>query len=165
VVAVLPDVRFLLVGDGDMRASIETLIDRQGLRDHVYLVGWRRDVSAVMQALDVFLLTSHWEGLPRVLIEARAVGLPVVATNVGGAAEVVDHEQVGVLCRVGDIEGLATAVLRVLSNQAASANVKLKQRASLPREFHIDEMVTQYERLYERLLHARRNRMVPQATH
>jgi len=164
VVEAMPDVRFVLVGDGDLRPRVESLIERYGLREHVRLIGWRRDVPAVMQALDAFLLTSHWEGLPRVLLEARAAGLPVIVTNVGGAAEVISDEQVGHLCRVGDIGGLAQAVLQVLSGKMAGASARAKTCAVLPREFHLDETVKQYEGLYQRLFE-KKDRLVPQTVH
>jgi glycosyltransferase involved in cell wall biosynthesis len=148
----LPDVRFILVGDGELRDSVESLIARQGLTDRVSLLGWRRDVAAMMHALDAFLLTSHWEGLPRVLLEARAAGLPMVATHVGGAEEVVVDKTIGRLCKAGDVEGIAAAVLRILTNEVSSRESRSGESASLPREFHIDEMVRQYEQLYEQLL-------------
>jgi len=66
--------------------------------------------------------SSHWEGLPRVLLEARPVGVPVVATNVEGADEVVIDQVVGTLCEAGDIERLAAAVIRMLSNQTGSSD-------------------------------------------
>lgn len=156
-----PDVRFVLIGDGELRAPIESLIARYGLQNRVHLAGWRRDIPAVMQALDIFLLTSHWEGLPRVLLEARAAGLPIVATNVGGADEVVVEPAVGTLCRAGDTEGMATAITRILSYRTASATVNSAEPPPLPYEFHIDETVRQYEQLYDQLLGNYRDRMIP----
>ncbi|MFO0700121.1 MAG: glycosyltransferase family 4 protein [Nitrospira sp.] len=152
VTASHPNVRFVMIGDGELRATVESLIARYRLHDHVRLAGWRRDIPAVMHALDIFLLTSHWEGLPRVLLEARATGLPIVATNVGGADEIVVEPAVGMLCLAGDIKGMATAVTRTLSSVTASGNVCLAEPPSLPYEFHIDEAVRQYEQLYDQLI-------------
>ena len=160
VVAALPDVRFLLVGDGELRPKIEALIARYGLQTRVYLAGWRRDVPAIMHALDTFLLTSHSEGLPRVLLEARAAGVPVVATNVGGADEVVADRSVGELCQAGDIQELAAAVIRRLSHKKESS-----KRTQLPREFYIDETVRQYEQIYDQLLASHRAGVVAQIVH
>ncbi|HMS83088.1 MAG TPA: glycosyltransferase family 4 protein [Nitrospira sp.] len=156
-----PNVRFVLIGDGELRTTIESLIARYGLHDHVQLTGWRRDVPAILQALDIFLLTSHWEGLPRVLLEARVVGLPIVATNVGGADEVVVEAAVGALCQAGDIEGMATAVTRILSYGTASANANSAEPPPLPYEFHIDETVRQYQQLYDQLLEKYRDSRIP----
>ncbi len=165
VIAALPDARFVLVGDGELRAKVESLIARYGIQDRVYLAGWRRDIPTIMHALDAFLLTSHWEGLPRVLLEARAVGVPVVATNVGGADEVVVDPSVGELCQVGDIQGLAAAVTRRLSNKTELSEVRLAKPARLPHEFVIDETVRQYEQIYEQLLTEHRTGVVAQTVH
>ncbi len=148
----LPNVRFVLVGDGELRAKVESLITRHRLHDRVHLAGWRRDIPAMMNAFDVFVLTSHWEGLARVLLEARATGLPIVATNVGGAEEVVVGPSVGELCPAGDITGLANALIRILSDLAKTPVGPTAELASLPREFHISETVRHHEQLYDRLL-------------
>ncbi len=146
----LPSVRFVLVGDGELRESVEVAIRQAGLQERLRLLGWRRDIPALLQALDVFLLTSHWEGLPRVLLEARASGLPVVATRVGGAAEAIVEGEHGWLCPPGDVEGLAERVCRVLEDAGQRARFRAS-RDPLPKEFEIREMVRQYEALYERL--------------
>ena len=165
VIAALPDVRFVLVGDGELRARVTSLIARYGIQDRVFLAGWRRDVPAVMHALDTFLLTSHWEGLPRVLLEARVVGVPIVATNVGGAEEVVVDQAVGELCQAGDIEGLAAAVIRRLSIRRQSSDGCLTKSPRLPREFYIDETVRRYEQIYAQLLAGHRSGIVAQTVH
>ncbi|MDX2251783.1 MAG: glycosyltransferase family 4 protein [Nitrospira sp.] len=162
VITARPDVRFVLVGDGELRPRVEALIARYGIQDRVHLAGWRRDVPAIMQVLDTFLLTSHWEGLPRVLLEARAVGVPVVATNVGGADEVIVDQAVGELCQAGDIQGLADAVVRRLSNRTEPSDVCLAKSSRLPQEFYIDETVRQYEQIYEQLLTEHRTGVVAQ---
>ena len=165
VITALPAVRFVLIGDGELRARVESLISRYGIQDRVYLAGWRRDVPAVMHALDTFLLTSHWEGLPRVLLEARVVGVPIVATNVGGAEEVVVDQAVGELCQAGDIEGLAAAVIRRLSIRRQSSDGCLTKSPRLPREFYIDETVRRYEQIYAQLLAGHRSGIVAQTVH
>ncbi|MBL8052906.1 MAG: glycosyltransferase family 4 protein [Nitrospira sp.] len=143
-----PDVRFVLIGDGELREKVESLIDQYGLQDRVYLAGWRRDVPAIMQALDTFLLTSHWEGLPRVLLEARASGLPIVATNVGGVEETITERGHAFLYEAGDCTGLAQGVLHILEMFRAAPKPVRTAMEDFPQEFHITEMVTQYESLY-----------------
>ncbi len=155
VCAARPRARFVLVGDGELRPVVESLIRQAGLADRICLAGWRRDIPAIMQALDAFLLTSHWEGLPRVLIEARATGLPVVATRVGGAEEIIVDERCGWLSAAGDITGLAHQLLHVLQARERRPHQAPAQRAGLPQEFHIGEMVKQYESLYDRFLRIR----------
>lgn len=153
VIAARSDVHFVLVGDGELRPQVEALIAQYGLSGRVHLAGWRRDVPAMMQAWDAFLLTSHWEGLPRVLLEARVSGLPIIATDVGGADEVVTDPSIGSLRQAGDVQGLADTVLHVLGRGEARASIPKPALTELPAEFHISETVRQYELLYDRLLH------------
>jgi len=150
VCARLPSARFVLIGDGELRAAVETHIQSAHVEDRVRIVGWRRDVPAVMQALDAFVLTSHWEGLARVLLEARAAGVPVVATRVGGAAEAIVDGRHGWLYDKGDVSGLADRLSKVLTD--ATLREKIRHGGELPAEFDIREMLTQCERLYDTLL-------------
>jgi glycosyltransferase involved in cell wall biosynthesis len=151
VCAERPAARFVLVGDGDLRAPVERRIREAGLEARVRLVGWRRDIPAVMRALDVLLLTSRWEGLARVLLEARARGLPVVATNVGGAAEAIVEGTHGWLCEPGDVDAEADRVCRVLDEAGRRGGLGLNG-GDVPAEFDIHQMVRQYEELYGKLL-------------
>lgn len=151
VCATMPRTRFVLVGDGKLRPLVERLLQQEGLADRVCLAGWRQDIPVVMRALDAFLLTSHWEGLPRVLLEARASGLPIVATKAGGAEEAVAGGAESCFYEVGDIAGLATGVVRALQDHPTSGRKSNVLKTAFPREFHIDDMVAQYVGLYGRL--------------
>jgi len=148
----MPRARFVLIGDGELRPSIEALVEQYGLKNRVHLAGWRRDVSTIMKAFDAFLLTSHWEGLPRVLLEARAARIPVVATRVGGVEEVIVEGRHGWLSGVGDIHTLSEQLSHVLRGRADLSPESPGDSEALPKEFHRDEMVKQYESLYDRLL-------------
>ena len=152
VCAAVPNARFVLIGDGDLRPKVESLIAANGLHTRLHLAGWRRDISTVMKVFDAFLLTSHWEGLPRVLLEARAIGLPVVATRVGGVEEAIVQGRHGWLSDAGDIAGLSAHLIRVLQSQDSQAPRRSQSTEPLPKEFHLDEMVKQYESLYDRFL-------------
>ena len=149
---VVPAARFVFVGDGDLRPRIESLIEVKGLDKRLHLAGWRRDISTVMKIFDAFLLTSHWEGLPRVLLEARTIGLPVVGTRVGGVEEVIVHGRHGWLSDAGDIAGLSAHLIRVLQDQEGQPHGRSQSVEALPKEFHLEEMVKQYEFLYDRFL-------------
>jgi glycosyltransferase involved in cell wall biosynthesis len=148
----MPRARFVLIGDGELRPSIEALVERHGLKNRVHLAGWRRDISTAMKAFDAFLLTSHWEGLPRVLLEARATGIPVVATRVGGAEEVIVEGRHGWLTEAGDISTLTERLCHVLREREGCSIERPGPSEAFPKEFHRDEMVKQYESLYDRLL-------------
>ncbi|WP_455370504.1 glycosyltransferase family 4 protein [Petrachloros mirabilis] len=147
-----PDVRFVLIGDGELRPRLEALIRQCGLHQRVRLAGWRRDIDKAMKCFDALLLTSHWEGLPRVILEASAVGLPVVATKVGGVEEVVRNGENARLYDVGDVNGLAGGLEEILEGYRKDPSRRRGLSRELPKEFHIDEMVKQYQTLYDRLL-------------
>jgi glycosyltransferase involved in cell wall biosynthesis len=146
-----PDAQFLMVGDGELRHPVETEIGRLGLTGVVKLAGWRRDVPQILRCLDVLVLTSLWEGLPRVYLEAIASGVPIVGTRVDGGEEVVREGVAGYLLEPGDVQGMAEKVLQILS-QGIHANQQ--ERASLlGPEFDIREMVRLQEEEYDRLIH------------
>ncbi len=153
VAAKRPDTQFLFVGDGELRGAMEAEIARLDLAKSFRLAGWRRDVPAVMRCLDVFVLTSLWEGLPRVYLEALAGGVPVVGTRVDGAAEVVQDGVNGYLLAPGDVQGMADRVIALLANPTMAADMGRKG-ASLPPEFDIHDMVRRQEQEYGRLLAA-----------
>ena len=145
------DAHFVMVGDGELRQAVEAEISRLGLTQSITLLGWRRDVPEIMKCLDVFLLTSQWEGLPRVYLEALSCGVPAVGTRVDGVAEVVIDGVNGFLKEHGDIEGLADRVLWLL-NHAEVAKAMGAQGASLSEKFDCYEVVRQQQQRYEWLV-------------
>jgi glycosyltransferase involved in cell wall biosynthesis len=147
--------KWVLVGDGALRPQIEALIQARGLQERVTLLGWRRDVAALMKAFDVFVLTSQWEGLPCALLEARASRIPIVATRVGGAAEAIVEGIQGTLCPAGDVRAMADRVCQILEDERFRADLRTGTH-ELPEEFTIQETVKQYQSLYTYLLHATR---------
>jgi glycosyltransferase involved in cell wall biosynthesis len=116
-----PDTRFVLVGDGELRKELEDLVRREGLEGIVILLGEQPSVEKIMAGLDVHVLLSKVEGFASVNVEAMASEVPVVATDVPGSNEVILHERTGYLVEVGDIQGAADKVLRLLSD-AENAN-------------------------------------------
>ncbi len=150
-----PRTRFVLVGDGEMRAAIEERLGSAGIRDRISLTGWRRDVPRLMRSFDVLVHTSRWEGLPRVFPEAMATGLPIVATRVDGAPEAIEDGVNGVLLDPGDVEGMAAALLRLVRDPALRRSMGAAG-LSRARAWDIDLMVREQERLYEDLLERRR---------
>lgn len=143
------DVQFVMVGDGELRPAVERERTRLGLSQTLYLLGWRRDVAEILQCTDVFVLTSLWEGLPRVYLEALAIGVPVVGTRVDGAEEVVKDGANGFLLEPGDIVGMAAKVQLLLSRHGVLSQ---SERSGLEREFDIREMVRRQEEEYQHLI-------------
>ena len=151
----VPAAKCVLVGDGAMRLQIEAMLEAEGLRERVTLLGWRRDVASLLKAFDVFVLTSRWEGLPCAILEARASRIPIVATRVGGAAEAIVEGIQGTLCPAGDVRAMAGRVCQILGDERLRADLRNGPQ-ELPEEFTIQETVKQYQSLYTYLLHARR---------
>ena len=145
-----PDARFVMVGDGELRPAAERAVASAALSKRFLFPGWRAEVPDILRAFDVFLLTSLWEGLPKVVPQALLSGVPVVATAVDGTREIVDDGRDGFLCPPGDVATLADRVIRVLSG--SSGIDPGIQRSRILREFDQSEMVRAQERLYEELL-------------
>ncbi|MCC7172473.1 MAG: glycosyltransferase [Planctomycetes bacterium] len=143
----------IVVGDGELRTPLERLRAHLGLDAVVSFVGWRDDVPRILRALDAFVLTSRWEGLPRAVVQAMAAHVPVVATAADGTADVVKDGVTGVLCPIGDVDAIAAGIVRVL--QARSfASYLAHNAASKVDEFDVARMIERLEALYDRLLRA-----------
>ncbi|MFT3859351.1 MAG: glycosyltransferase [Aquabacterium sp.] len=138
----------LLVGDGPMRAELEQECDRLDLRARVRLLGARSDVPALLAAMDVFVLCSRSEGYSLALVEASSAGLPIIATDVGGNAEIVSHEVTGLIVPPADGEALSGAMGRLYSDAAMRRQFGARAREWALREGTLDAMNQAYEKLY-----------------
>ncbi len=152
VSAYLPQAKFLLVGDGLLRPSIEKLISKLNLQEKIKLPGWRRDISLLLQTFDIMVLTSLWEGLPRVFLEAMVLGVPIVATRVDGATEVIKNGINGFLVSPKDMESMAQKVVYLFKNAEERKQMGIRAKEMLPFSFDIDEMVKKIEELYKQLI-------------
>jgi glycosyltransferase involved in cell wall biosynthesis len=152
----VPAARFAMVGDGELRPEVERAVENGPLAGHFHLAGWREEIPDLLRAFDVFLLTSRWEGLPKVVPQAMLSGVPVVATAVDGTREIVDDGIDGFLAPPGDVDALARRVSDLLEGKATLS--PLFKRDRLLREFDQREMVRAQERLYEELLAGKKKR-------
>lgn len=148
------DLRLVIVGDGPMRGAIEDEIARLGLQERVWLAGERADVAALMCGLDVFVLPSRAEGISNTILEAMACGLPVVATDVGGSAELVVDGSTGALVPARDPEALAAAMANYVARPGLAQAHGEAARVRVEQGFSLDGMVKRYTELYARLLDA-----------
>ena len=146
-----PRTRFLIAGDGALRGDLERRLAESKTGHAVRLLGWRDDVPRLLRASDVLLHTSRWEGLPRVLPQAMAAGLPVVATAVDGAPEVVREGDTGFLAAPRDIDALAAAVSRLVADPGLRRRMGSRGQASVG-EFDVARLVPAQQDLYDRLL-------------
>lgn len=151
-----PEVRFVLVGDGPERARLERIAGGPELAGAVVFAGLQEDVRAYYAALDVYLVSSDYEGLPVALLEAMASGAPVVSTSVGGVPEVVREGRDGRLVPPGDATALARAVLDLLNAPEERNRLATAARARVTDRFSIGRMVRRLEEIYTDVAEDRR---------
>jgi glycosyltransferase involved in cell wall biosynthesis len=143
------DVVLLLVGQGDLVSEMQRQAEFMGLGDSVCFLGTRDDVPALMNAADVFAMSSSWEGLPLVLLEASAVGLPIVATDVGGNAEIVANEVSGLIVPPSNPGALAAALERVLRMpENERRRMGEAGRVRIEAEYDIERTLDLWESIY-----------------
>jgi glycosyltransferase involved in cell wall biosynthesis len=146
------DAHLLLVGDGPLRSELAALATELGLTDIVHFAGFQPQTTAYVQMMDCFALTSRSEGMPQALLEACAAGTPVIASQVGGIPEVIEHEHSGLLVPVGDEASLAAGIFRLLGNRAWALQLAEQARQGVLARFDIRRMAQDYHRDYLRLL-------------
>lgn len=144
--------KLVLAGDGEERAKIEDFMAGHGLSERVLLLGARRDVPRLMAAADVFLLSSISEGIPLTFIEAMAAGLPIVATDVGGCAEVVLHDETGLLAPAQDDGQLAAHLESLQRDSLRRHQFGLAGATRAHKLFSLDRMLDEYAAVYDSLL-------------
>jgi glycosyltransferase involved in cell wall biosynthesis len=142
-----PRACFLLAGDGELRDRIEAEVALLGLEQHVFMPGWRRDVAALLHSSQVTALSSYWEGLPQVVPQACAVGLPIVATRVDGTPEAVRDGVNGFLVEPGDVELMADRINHLLERPDEARSMGAAGKTMVA-EFDINAMVRAQEDLY-----------------
>ena len=144
--------RLVLVGDGPERPRVLMRAEELGVRDRVMFLGKHTSVHEVLSCADLFLLPSASESFGLVALEAMACGAPVVASNVGGLPEVIEHGTSGYMFDVGDIDAMAEAGLRILGDDEHWRSLSEAGRALAEERFSSERVVPQYERYYEQVL-------------
>ncbi len=148
VVAARPRAHLLVVGDGPLRAEVEETVTALALDDVVHLTGADHEPGRWYSSMDAFALSSRWEGLPRVVVEALSSGLPVVSTRCGGLVE-LEAQGAATLCAVGDEVSLAESIVRVLEPTGS-----VRARGDIPEwleEYSVASMVADTAEMYEQL--------------
>lgn len=152
----VPSARFLIVGDGELRASLEQQTAALGLTGVVSFLGWRADIDRLYADIDVVALTSRNEGSPVALIEAMASGVPVVSTDVGGVADVVEHGVSGLLAPMDDAAGVADHILTLLADPGMRHAMGQQGRAKVAVTYDARRLVSDIETLYDDLIREKR---------
>ena len=153
-----PDTKFVLVGDGQLRKKVDTRIKQLNLNGQVILTGWRNDIPLILSGLDVFVLTSLWEGLPIAALEAMAAGVALVATDTGGIGEVITSGKTGYLVAPHDIPSMQNRLGELLrSAQKRNEFARLSMGAIGAEEFSLNSMLKNTAKVYSNLLEESKN--------
>lgn len=150
--AKLPDCDLILVGRGSLESQLRERARHLGIGGRVFFLGWRSDVPAILTASSLAVLPARWEGMPNVLLEAMAAGLPVVAADVEGVGELLGPQAEAQVVPPGAARALAERIIRVLSDPDHAAKLGQLNRARARSEFTIERTVTAYESLWESLV-------------
>jgi glycosyltransferase involved in cell wall biosynthesis len=153
-----PEVGFILFGEGALRQDLVRQVAAAGLSDKFVLAGFRDDLDRFLPFLDLLVQSSFTEGLPNVLLEAFAAGVPVVATAVGGTPELVDDGVSGFLVPAGDPAALASRIHQVLASEQERQEMGRRGRDRVVREFSFAAQGQQYKMLFQSLLAAQQGR-------
>jgi glycosyltransferase involved in cell wall biosynthesis len=151
----VPDARFVILGEGELRESLEKHVKELGLERHVFLPGFQTDVLALQKSFDIFAMSSVTEGLGSSMLDALACGTAVVGTRAGGIPEAIDHERTGLLVRPQHADELAAAIVRLLKDPELRATLGAAGRAHVEREFSVEKMVEGTLAVYQSRLGAR----------
>ena len=150
-----PQIKLLLVGEGELRPLLEKQIQDLGLSSNVFLLAERDDIADLLNIFDVYAMSSRWEGVGRSLTEAMYWGLPIVATSVNGVKELILHEETGLLVPSHDSRGLAKAIDRLVSDPALAKRLGSNARRKAKELMDDQRMIMAIEELYGRLLWAK----------
>ena len=146
----IPKVKYFILGDGPLRQELETLARELGIESRVLFLGNQTEVSPYLSLLDVVCLSSNQpEGCSNAILEAMALGKPVVATRVGGNVELVEDGKTGLLVPIQDPKALADAILSLLNNPEQAREMGKQGKDRVAKDFSLERMVRDYEAIYE----------------
>jgi glycosyltransferase involved in cell wall biosynthesis len=151
VVRQVPDARFVIAGEGELRQSLEHQIKHLSLEKHVLLAGFRPDILSVHKAFDIFVMSSVTEGLGTSILDAMASGRPVVGTTAGGIPEVVRDGETGILVPPRDHDAMAAAIVRLLKDEPLRKRMGAAGLSLANARFSAERMVQETLNVYERV--------------
>ena len=148
IAAAHPDARYLIVGDGHLRPALEARAESLGIAERIIFTGERKDVARLLAAMDIFVIPSLYEACQYSLLEAMAMGKPVVATPAGVAPDVVMNHETGLLVPLADSAAIARAVTELLEDRALAAHVGGRARELMAGDFSVGAMLDNIARVY-----------------
>jgi glycosyltransferase involved in cell wall biosynthesis len=150
-----PNLRLVIAGDGSLRSSLQRQVDRLQLQSVCQLIGHTRDVAGIHHAFDLFVQSSDYEGTPNAVLEAMALETPLVATDVGGTADLVRHGIDGLVVSPGNDGGLRDAIAAILANPTAAAMRAAAARRRVETELSFETRMAAVESIYDSLFRRR----------
>ena len=147
-----PDARFMLIGDGPLKADLMKLAERLEIADRVFIPGFRDDIIELVNAFDIYVISSHHEGVPMALLEALSLGKAVVSTAVGGVNEVIRDGESGLLVEPGSADALADGCLELLADPVKRSTLEKGARARIENEFNTEIQSGKMLDLYRELV-------------
>jgi len=145
-------IKLIIVSDGYERENLVNYVDKLNLKEKVIFTGYREDIEELMAIMDVFVLASLREGLPRVLVQAAAVGIPLIAFNVDGVPEIIKNNYNGFLVRPKDVEELADRIIRYINNMELISLHGQRGREFVKGKWSIEDMVNKIDGIYQELI-------------
>jgi len=152
IIDVRKDVAFIITGDGPDRKRIEALIEELNIQTFIYFTGHEKDVKPIFRDLDIFALTSHTEGFPNVVLESLCMNTPVLATDVGGTAEIITDKKTGILVNSGNIEEIQSGIKYLLDNPKDAKKLTQTGKQKVMDFYEFKTRVNKIERIYEKLM-------------
>ncbi|MBE2238303.1 MAG: glycosyltransferase [Caldilineaceae bacterium] len=146
-----PRAFFVFVGDGPLRPELELLVEELKIKERVRFLGWRFDAAQLLHTLDLFVLPSLYEGLPLAVLEAMAVGLPIIATRVDGTAEVIISGENGILVPPADPQALAESIVQITQNEVLVNSLKKQAYKQMLERYDVSVMISKYLSLYNEI--------------
>ena len=143
-----PEIQLIIVGNGPLKNKIEKYIRAHHYEHIITMLGERNDIANILNALDVFALTSSSEGIPMTILEAMAAGLPVIATNVGGIPQVVVNGKTGLLVEDKDKQGLIEAIKFLIENPELQKKLGKEGHLLLINNYSVSQVIAKYEQVY-----------------
>jgi glycosyltransferase involved in cell wall biosynthesis len=146
-----PQARLIIIGEGGQKSELEQIAASLDISHALIWTGFRQDVPRLLAAMDVYVQPSVNEGLSLSILEAMAAGVPVIATDVGAAQEVLAHERTGILIPPGSSAAIENAILDLLDHPRKREALSQAARVHVVQEFGVQRMVDRYRRVYEAL--------------
>lgn len=147
-----PEAKFLIVGKGRLEKKLKKLVKSLSLESSVIFTGFREDIYSIIDKLNLMVMPSIWEGFGLVLLEAMALGKPVVATNIGGIPEIIEDGKSGILVKPKDSKGLARAIIKLLQDTTLNKKMQGIAQLSVKERFPLDKMLRDIDKIYSALI-------------